>query len=168
MKPLITTLLVLLFVSSSYGAESNIAMLITDNDPKGTNVRATPGGEVERVVPLAGDTDESIEMRRVIVLSRNGDWFFVRLADDFEGWMHRTVLGSCASATEDGDPPVYAQPDDSVPAIATVEDGTPLKLLDVRGIWAKVAFAGPGGAEISGWLMEQALFSNPYNDCRAR
>lgn len=168
MKPILTMLLILFFVLPSYGAENNIPMLVIDNDPRGTNVRETPGGKVVRVIPYGGKTDDAIKMRRVTVLGRDGEWLRVRLADNAEGWMHRSVLGSCASATEDGDPPLYAKPDDNTPEIATVKNGTPLNLLDVRGGWVKVEYTGPGRKKIAGWLMEQALFSNPYNDCRAR
>jgi SH3-like domain-containing protein len=167
MRALITLALVLLFTLPAYGGEGGgISMLVIDTDPKGTNVREAPGGAVAHVIPYGGKTDAEIEMRRVNVTEeRNGQWFRVRLADKSAGWMHASVLGSCASATEDGDAPMYAEPDENSARLATVQDGTPLRLLDVRGIWAKMEYTEASGKKQAGWIMEQALFSNPYNSC---
>ena len=81
---------------------------------KGTNVREAPDGKVTHVIPYGGKTDAAIEMRLVTVTGRDGQWFHVRLADQSTGWMHASVLGSCASSTEDGEPYMYAQPDDAL------------------------------------------------------
>lgn len=180
MRTLITLALVLLFTLPGHGiggtgrtggtggtgGEGNgIAMLVIDADPKGTNVREAPGGAVVKVLPGVPGTDEEMEMRRVTVMKRNGQWFHVRLADEFSGWMHVSVLGSCASATEDGDPPIYEEPDETSAQLARVPDGTRLRLLDVRGLWAKMEYTAAPGKKQAGWIMEQALFSNPHNSC---
>ena len=163
MKYLCMTLLLLFFASASYAGEGGLDMLVVDKDPKGTNVRESPGGKVAHVIPFGGKTDAAIEMRRVTVTKKDGQWFRVRLADDATGWMHTSVLGTCASGTEDGDPPLYSRPDDSSREVARLKEGTRLRLLEVRGDWARVETAS--GAKKSGWMMEQALFSNPHNSC---
>lgn len=171
MKQLLTLLLLLLFALPASAQENGIAMLVIDTDPKGTNVRESPGGAVARSIPYGGSTDEEIEMRRVMVTEQNGQWFQVRLADESSGWMHASVLGSCASATEDGDPGMNAEPDDESAQVARIKDGTPLRLLEVRfsderGGWARVESAA--GKKETGWMMEHTLFSNPHNSCWSR
>lgn len=165
MKRLFTPLLLLLLAFPAYAQENGVAMLVIDTDPKGTNVREAPGGRVAHVIPYGGKTDAEIEMRQVMATEREGQWFRVRLADGSSGWMHASVLGSCASATEDGPPSLHAEPDDSSAPVATVRDGTRLRLLDVRGDWAKMEYTDASGNKKAGWMMEHTLFSNPYNSC---
>ena len=75
------------------------------------------------------------------------------------------VLGSCASSTEDGEPYMYAQPDDSSPTVARLKEGTRLRLLELGQAqgWYKVETAS--GAKKSGWMMRHTLVPNPYNTC---
>jgi hypothetical protein len=105
-------------------------------------------------------------MRLVIVIARYKDWFNVILSDKTGGWIHRGLLGSCASSTEDGAPRVYAAPSDTAKALDTVAERTPLALLDVRGAWGQFAYTTQDGTKKSGWMRQEALFSNPHNDCR--
>ena len=165
MKYLIMPLLLLLFASSAYAQEGGIAMLVVDKDSKGTNVRVSPGGKVTHVIAYGGKTNAAIEMRQVTVTGRDGQWFHVRLADQSTGWMHASVLGSCASSTEDGKPHMYAQPDDSSPTVARLKEGTKLRLLELGQAqgWYKVEPAS--GAKKSGWMMRHTLSSNPYSTC---
>lgn len=168
MRTLITLTLVLLFTLSAYAEEIGIGMLVIDPDPKGTNVRETPGGAVVKVLPGAPKTDKEIEMRVVRVMERNGQWFRVRLADKSTGWMHASVLGSCASPTEDGNSSVYVEPDDASARLATLPDGTRLRLLDVSGAWARMEYSTPAGTKQAGWIMQQAMSSNPHSSCWSR
>ena len=165
MKYLIIPLLLLLFASSAYAQGGGIDMLVVDKDSKGTNVREAPDGKVTHVIPYGGKTDAAIEMRRVTVTGQDGQWFHVRLADKSTGWMHASVLGSCASSTEDGEPYMYAQPDDSSPTVARLKEGTRLRLLELGQAqgWYKVETAS--GAKKSGWMMRHTLVPNPYNTC---
>ena len=53
---------------------------VIDKEPAGTNEQATPGGKAVRGIPYDGKADEEIGLRPVIIQSRKGDWFQVRLA----------------------------------------------------------------------------------------
>jgi hypothetical protein len=165
---LAATIIILLFASAAYGEESALPMLVIDQDPKGTNVRDSPGGKIIKVIPFGGKTDPEIEARLVIVTGSQKDWFKVILSDKSSGWMHRSVLGSCASPTEDGDPHMRAEPSYSSRDLGIVKDRTPLALLDVKGLWGKFEITAPDGTSKSGWLRQEALFSNPHNDCRVK
>lgn len=173
--PMLRILAVLLFVLAvvipARAEENSIRMLVIDKDPKGTNVRDEPGGKVARVIPNNGKTDEEIETRAVEVLLGQKDWFQVRLSDGSEGWMHRSVLGSCASGTEDGPPHIYSTPD-SFSKYVTVKEGTPLNfeygpVMAANTVWAKMSYTDPSGRKVTGWIPRECLFSNPHNDCRA-
>ncbi|MDL2271973.1 NlpC/P60 family protein, partial [Desulfovibrio sp. OttesenSCG-928-I05] len=135
----------------------------TDPDPKGVNVRKTPGGAVIRVIPKVGATDEQIRMRRVVVTGQDKAWFSVRLDDGSTGWMHSSVLGSCAS----GPSPMYAEPDGASRLLVTLQDGSPVDLLAVSGNWARMSYTNTSGTKVTGWMRQHSLLSNPRNDCRA-
>ncbi|MDL2307931.1 SH3 domain-containing protein, partial [Desulfovibrio sp. OttesenSCG-928-C06] len=158
MKYIFIPLFLLLLVTPAYAQDSGLPLLVTDNDHKGTNVRSAPGGAVIRVLPGVPKTEEELEMRAVTATGQEGPWLNVHLYDDSTGWMHASVLGTCASSTEDGEPVMYAEPDDLSPVVTSVKQDTPLRLLELRGIWAKVETTG-SGAKKSGWMMEQTLFA---------
>lgn len=145
-------------------------MLIIDKDVQGTNVRESPAGPIVMTIPAltAQSDDAAIERRAVDVTGQKGDWFSVTCAENKKGWMHRSVLGSCASPTEDGIAHLYAEPRDGSKKLADVPDMTRLALLGVayRGHsnWAKVSCTVDGRA-YTGWIPEQCLFSNPHNSC---
>lgn len=154
----------------AHAEENVIRMLVTDKDPKGTNVRNDPGGKIVRVIPGNPKTDEEIEMRAVDVLRGQKEWFLVRLHDGAEGWMHRSVLGSCASSTEDGLPHIFSEPDFFSRSVE-VKESTPLNfeygpVMASNSIWAKMSYTDASGRKVTGWVPRECLFSNPYNDCR--
>src|SRR5262249_25074240 len=76
----------------------NVNVDITDFDPKGTNVRAAPGGKVIAVLP-AQATDDWIEVH---VIGQAGDWFLIdgatAVGDDErpifrgKGYLHKSVV----------------------------------------------------------------------------
>ena len=170
MLRVLTVMLFVLALSVPAHAEENaIMMLVIDKDPKGTNVRDEPGGKVVRVIPGAPKTDAEIEMRGVEVVRGQKGWFNVRLADGTEGWMHRSVLGACASATEDGDPHIFSDPDFSSRSVQ-IKDGTRLffengPVMGSNSTWAKMTYVDASGRKATGWMPQECLLSNPYSDC---
>lgn len=162
MRYVIALLLTLLLALPAHAAGTAIPLMVIDADPKGTNVRDKPGGAVSRVIPLVSKTDERIRLRRVTVTGQNAAWFSVRLDDGGSGWMHGSVLGSCAS----GPSPMLTKPDNSAALLVTLQDGTPLNLLEVSGNWAKMSYTDASGKTVSGWMRQASLSSNPHNDCR--
>ena len=148
----------------SAAAADVVMMLIIDKDPKGTNVRSEPSGKVLRTIPWPKN-DAEREMRAVAVTGQQGAWFSVRLNDDATGWMHQSVLGTCAGATEDGDPWLLEKPENDAKPTVQIKDGTPLALLAVKGSWASVSFTDAKGKKHTGWLPEQCMYANPYNNC---
>ena len=81
----------------------NLTVGVTDYDPKGTNVRQTPGGRVIFVLTTSSDPtgDDWIEVH---IVGQSGDWFLIDRADlvgddrktifHGRGYVHRSVLGS--------------------------------------------------------------------------
>lgn len=161
-----TALLVLLFAMPSCAEAAGFRMLIVDDDPKGTSLRERPNGPVVSVIPHGGATDAEREKREVTVTGQDKDWFSVRLDDGTVGWLPGSVLGSCSSATEDGDCRLYAKPQDGSATVIHLEYGTPLELLEIQGRWAKMRFSSASGKSLEGWTRESCLFSNALNDCR--
>jgi len=172
MKIIIACILTVLLAFPAFAADAGLRVLVVDKDPKGTNVRESPSGKVIRVIPHTGKTDAETEMRAVTILSNQKDWFKVLLDDGTGGWMHKTVLGSCSSGTEDGAPHVYAEPTHESKSFE-MEADTPLFLLSgpVKAdgtIWAEFSFSYAPGEKASGWFSQEVLFSNPYNDCHRK
>ena len=81
------------------GPACNVMMSVIDPDPRGTNVRKTPGGDV--AMRLNASNDDWLEVH---VIAQAGDWFEIDRADLVgddsrtiyrgKGYMHQSVLGA--------------------------------------------------------------------------
>jgi len=81
------------------GPACNVMMSVIDPDPRGTNVRKTPGGDV--ATRLNASNDDWLEVH---VIAQAGDWFEIDRADLVgddsrtiyrgKGYMHQSVLGA--------------------------------------------------------------------------
>lgn len=81
------------------GPACNVMMSVIDPDPRGTNVRKMPGGDV--ATRLNASNDDWIEVH---VIAQTGDWFEIDRADLVgddsrtiyrgRGYMHQSVLGA--------------------------------------------------------------------------
>lgn len=78
----------------------NVTVDVIDTDPKGTNIRETPGGRIVAMLPTPLN-DDWIEVH---VLGQSGDWFLIdsarqigdneRLLFHGKGYLHRSMLGA--------------------------------------------------------------------------
>jgi hypothetical protein len=142
-----------------------VAMLVFDPDPKGANVRETPGGTVAKVIPARGKTEAEIALRRVIVTAREGAWFTVRLNDGSSGWVHGSMLGArVAPRADNANTPMHVMPEAGSSLVTKVIKATPVWLLDVSGTWAKVAFYESSGNRVEGWMEGQGFSTDPRAD----
>lgn len=109
MKAYTAVVLGLLYFAAPAAAAETVCSVkvdVTDNDPRGTNVRATPGGRIIAVLP-SQPNDGWIEVH---VVSQAGDWFQIdgatAVGDDEKtifkgnGYLHKSVLG--ASGLQNG------------------------------------------------------------------
>jgi SH3-like domain-containing protein len=156
MTPLLPLLVLSLLVPAGYALAQDEGtrapqVLIIDKDPAGTNVRSAPSGKVLSVVPYQGRAG----VRIVSLSEQASDWFRVE-ADGVGGWMHASVLGTCAAATEDGDPGLSKSPTNDSATSGRIAAGSPVKLLGVSGSWLKVRGVDAKGRTAEGWLPEQA------------
>lgn len=126
--------------------------MVVDWDAQGTNMRDAPSGNVINVIPFKGKK----QVRMVTIQAQSKGWFSV-MFDGHKGWMHGSVLGTCASATEDGDPALCKEPDNSSPTTGTIPAGAPVTLLDMHGYWLKVRYTDATGKKHDGWLPQQSL-----------
>ena len=114
-------------------AACNVTASVIDPDPKGTNVRKTPGGDVAATLRTPGDADDWIEVH---IVGQSGDWFAIDRADLVgdasktiyrgKGYMHRSVLG--ADGLINGEP-IRADHDARSPQILASEDSDQQALL---------------------------------------
>jgi len=144
-------------------ATCNVTASVIDQDPKGTNVRKTPGGDVAATLRTSRDADDWIEVH---VVGQSGDWFAIDRADLVgdarktiyrgKGYMHRTVLG--ADGLVNGEP-IRADHDVRSPQILASEDADQQALL--LGCWGDfMKIRVKGGV---GWT--KALCLNQRTTC---
>jgi hypothetical protein len=138
-----------------------ISAFVTDNDPAGTNIRASPSGGTLKRIP--GGADAVVDIDGVA-----GDWFRINRAEEVgdnnrllfhgSGWVHQSVIGLDVA---NEDPRLYAAPATSSRVIARlVADGSQVTLIGCRGKWAQVRFKGR-----TGWLSPGGQCSSPLTTC---
>jgi hypothetical protein len=162
MKYLLVLFLVLGWFDVALAQDTQFWMLIIDPDPQGTNIRESPGGKVKRII-APGRTDEEKHLRQIFVTGQQDKWFSVQLLDGTTGWLHQSVLGTCAAVTKDRSCSLYQKPEYASGQLDLLEMDVPLLLLEVHGEWAKVRTATNPVQE--GWLPEECFFSNPWSNC---
>lgn len=138
MKPLLPLMALILLssvpiVHASGGAGDRIwNLLVVDKDIKGTNLRDAPSGKVVKVIPSQGNTP------RMVHASEQTDGWFKVEAMGTEGWMHGSVLGTCAVPTEDGDPVLSKAPTYDAPPVASLPSFAPVQPTGFQDEWLKV------------------------------
>lgn len=155
------TLVLLLPVPAADAADRTWTLLVVDKDPKGTNVRDAPSGKVIKVLPYRRNA------ARMVEASEETDGWFRVDAMGTDGWMHGSVLGICAEATEDGDPGLSKAPTWDAPPVAIVPAGSPVRPIGMKDEWLKVRDPAGRKGFSDGWLPEQALTGSEggWEDC---
>ncbi|HEY2447106.1 MAG TPA: hypothetical protein VGI20_15340 [Rhizomicrobium sp.] len=123
----------------------NVVVDITDNDPKGTNVHATPGGAILAALKSSGDA-----WIEVHVTGQERDWYRIDRANLIDpggsaeervifrgpGWLHQSVLG--VSGLQGGSA-IYRDHDAKGPLLDAHPSGDePVTLLGCWGEFLKV------------------------------
>ena len=130
---------------------------VVDQDPKGTNVRETPGGKIVGVLKLSGTGDDWIEVH---VIGQSGDWFPIdkatQVGDDEtaiftgQGYMHVSMLGSYG--LENG-MPIWTDHDEKSPLVTPQAPGDEeVKFLGCWGDFARIRVK-----EGTGWTKSLCL-----------
>ncbi|HEY2481527.1 MAG TPA: hypothetical protein VGI30_04945 [Caulobacteraceae bacterium] len=144
----------------------DLTLAVIDADPRGTNVRATPGGKVTVALKTSPDPEILEDWIEVHVIGQSGDWFLIDGAKDMgdnektifrgKGYMHRNVLG--ASGLENGFP-LWSDHNEKSRMIAKAPtaDQT-VTFLDCWGYFAKIRVS-----EGLGW--SENLCTNQRTTC---
>ncbi|MGH7022652.1 MAG: hypothetical protein ACREEB_03565 [Caulobacteraceae bacterium] len=122
----------------------DLTLAVIDTDPRGTNVRATPGGKVMVALKTSPDPQILEDWIEVHVVGQSGDWFLIDGAKDMgdnektifrgKGYLHRSVLG--ASGLENGFP-LWSDHDEKSPMIAKWTSGD--ESVNFLGCWGHFA-----------------------------
>jgi hypothetical protein len=123
----------------------NVTADVIDQDPKGTNVRETPGGKVIAVLKTSSNpsADDWIEVH---IAGQSGDWFLIDRADLVgddrkiifrgSGYVHLSVVGSSGLQSN---AELRADHDVKSPLVAKRADGDqPVQFLGCWGDFAKI------------------------------
>lgn len=149
-------------------------LLVIDPDKNGTNIRELPKGKVIAKIPYVKASDERArELRSVKIIKQAQDgWFIVGFGKDGEklGYMHKSVLGSCAGGTEDGEAGLF---DDNGEVIARIggtlvhlEGMAEREIHEVKSVMYKVSLKDKKGKKLVGWIYPEVLFNDP-SYCKA-
>lgn len=146
-------------VQATESQACNVTADVIDGDPKGTNVRAAPGGTVIAVLKASSNpsADDWIEVR---IAGQSGDWFLIDRADlvgddrktifHGQGYVHRSVLG--ASGLQAG-AQIRTDHDARSPMLVEHADGDqPVQFLGCWGEFAKIHIK-----EGTGWTRSLCL-----------
>ncbi|MEO7688980.1 MAG: hypothetical protein ABIS51_06810 [Sphingomonas sp.] len=164
MKTQLCTAALFLCASSSLEATDtqtcNVTASVIDQDPRGTNVRKTPGGDV--IATLRAPQDDWIEVH---VVRQAADWYLIdradRVGDDSKtifrgkGYMHRTVLG--ADGLVNGEP-IRADHDVGSPQILRAEDS------DQQGLSSRLLGRFHEGPRQGRHWLDQGFMPQPADD----
>jgi SH3-like domain-containing protein len=135
--------------------QCDLTLNVADPDPKGLNVRASPGKPAGRVIARLVPTGEWIEMH---VTGNSGDWLRIDHAaaiDDEavdgmrevfrgQGWVHVSGVGISELSTGEGTV-LRAAPDDNAAVVRKVmPDSEPkqTRVLGCHGKWLRVEADG--------------------------
>lgn len=142
---------------------------IVDPDPKGTNVRESPGGKVIKV--LQRDANWMIDLCE----AWNG-WF--RISPEIDSaeddaidlktdncWVHGSLVASSTRNYDNQTLKFYAKPDSKSAVTFTVSDEVQVTFVDVTNEWAKVCYTDKNGKKLIGWIELEWLCGNPYTTC---
>lgn len=142
-------------------AVCNITVDVTDTDPKGLNVRDTPGG---KVITALVDKADWVEVH---IVGQQGDWFQIdranqidnnRMGEDIvmwkgKGFVHKSTVGYSGMQALGI---VRADHDDKSKLITKVSDGDQAtKLLGCWHDYSKVQFG-----KITGWTKDTCTNEN--------
>lgn len=146
----------------------NLTMAVIDNDPKGTNVRETPGGKIIATLSESnpqGD-DDWIEVH---LTAQSGEWLaidrVVLVGDDRKtifhgkGYIHRSVLGTASGMINGG--VIYA--DHDVKSRTVLARGSADTDLTFLGCWDDFAKVIVKKTKITGWT--RAVCLNQRTTC---
>lgn len=134
-----------------------------DSDPRGTRIRATPGGSVIlRAMPH--DEDGSI----VELAESSGNWLRIRgfetlssgVSERVDGWVHGPLMAVRTAHPRGAAVALHARPEPGAAVQAEIASDTELPLRGCRGLWRRVQ----AGAR-TGWLAPGSYCWTPVSTC---
>jgi hypothetical protein len=146
----------------------DLTMYVDDPDTAGTNVRASPGGEIVLVLPRVNGGFHSVR----VCDAKNG-WFKVKTTHagasivelDMKSplWIHGSVVAVDPRPDSDWDIPVYSRPSHEDTTRNTFK--SPFTFVGCRGGWLKCAFTGGALHGQTGWMAPENQCPNPLTTC---
>lgn len=132
---------------------------LTDDDPRGTNVRSGPGSDFKIVGVLKNQEAEGVGVH---ITGSKGSWVRIDRAEDTgrghelfkgEGWVFASLLGVDGQGGFNGGTPLYRGPSKRGRVVTRVPvEGYGAKVLGCRGRWLYVDYRGVKGWGLSGEL----------------
>lgn len=140
-----------------------LSAYVTDKDPNGTNVRASPSNTAQIIKTLPTNTLAVI----VTLTAAQGDWLKLTKAQGVEeiefqgnGWIYAPLLGTSTRGYANKSVPVYANANTQNTAIGRIPSQRGVKLLSCDRNWALVEYQG-----LKGWIEPESQCANPLTTC---
>ncbi len=145
--------------SPSNSVSCQISAYVIDTDPRGLNVRQSPGINSSIIGQLSLHTGVHISFGR-------GDWLFVSSWNSEEnhlmekGWVFASLLGLYTRGYGQKSVPLYEQPTENSNILGQVPSDREVTLLGCSGQWALVK-----KGNIQGWLEPSQQCPSPVTTC---
>jgi hypothetical protein len=141
---------------------------VEDTDPKGTNIRATPGlnGKIIAVVPHSADPEHDVTVE---IIGYSDGWLKIKAAENVEqtfswkgtGWISaKKVIFAIENQSGARSAPFYALPKRSSKKIGSVPDTAKFVIVGFDCFGFKVSYKGK-----SGWLSGDDTCGSTVTTC---
>lgn len=147
--------------------ENPLRAYISDQFGGATNIRSMPAGDIIEELPNSNDYI-------IYIVAKSGRWFKVEKIDAIEetinlpnneGWIHGSVIGFGTRNYGGQELHLYSSPDDQSDVVATINQESGVKLVDIDDEWVKVEWRDANSNIFIGWIEREWLCGNPLTNC---
>lgn len=140
--------------------QCDVVAIITDQDPKGLNVRSAPNKDIISKIPITHHQPEESIKVHIVGSDKNwlkiNQWFDSATTATFNrnAWIYnQLVTAAIPSKDSSNRTTIYMEPtlDDSK-IVGQLDPNKPLKIVSCQDQWVFVAGKAIDGSKIKGWL----------------
>jgi hypothetical protein len=131
---------------------------ISDNDPKGTNIRDAPSIK-GKIIDVFEPGDEDTGEPTVEIVGYQSGWLKIRLLKGF-GWVSAKKVDFSVETNDNKPAALYAQPTRKSRKVGSVPIYADFAIVGYDCFGMKIRYKG-----IEGWLSEDDMCGNPLTTC---
>ena len=169
-KMIIPAIFLLLLLGFNIFAQDNECVRsgwVADKDPKGTNVRDSPGlkGKIIGNIPHANDDGEQAMLE---IIGYSNGWLKIQLAESVDGttffkeigWISAKKVAASVETKTGKSALIYFQPNKTSKKVGTIPNETSITIVGFDCFGFRVSYKGK-----TGWLAADDICGNPVTTC---